>query len=194
MRARGAGQTQGIKNRKGVSRNHPNSQRVSRVPGRGRAIATGVRLNFKARALLSSELCARCSMAGSSPRWFMGRHGTDRRRLRRSHPRARGACRTAAVEGTQHPASASSGASCVEEILVHQGRQLSMGVQADAEPRRDGVTAAFRSKTRRLLPLPRPCRPRAPHSWARRPSWSLILHGEWTSHKGARRLRSAPAF
>ena len=68
-----------------------------------------------------------------------------------------------------------------------------MGVQADAEPRRDGVTAAFRSKTRRLLPLPRPCRPRAPHSWARRPSWSLILHGEWTSHKGARRLRSAPA-
>ena len=63
-----------------------------------------------------------------------------------------------------HAANASSGASCVEEILVHQGRQLSMGVQADAEPRRDGVTAAFRSKTRRLLPLPRPCRPRAPHS------------------------------
>ena len=30
-----------------------------------------------------------------------------------------------------HAANATSGASCVEEILVHQGRQLSMGVQAE---------------------------------------------------------------
>jgi len=68
----------------------------------------------------------------------------------------------------------------LDSIVTSQERYkttsiLAFAVQADAEPRRDGVTAAFRSKTRRLLPLPRPCRPRAPHSWARRPSWSLIL-------------------
>ena len=63
-----------------------------------------------------------------------------------------------------------------------------VGVGADAEPRRDGVTAAFRSKTRRLLPLPRPCRPRAPHSWARRPSWSLIL--TWRMDLSQRRSTS----
>ena len=33
---------------------------------------------------------------------------------------------------------------------------LPFAVQAHAEPRGDGVTAAFRSKTRRLLALPRP--------------------------------------
>ena len=33
---------------------------------------------------------------------------------------------------------------------------LAFAVQAHAEPRGDGVTAAFRSKTRRLLALPRP--------------------------------------
>ena len=33
---------------------------------------------------------------------------------------------------------------------------LPFSVPAHAEPRRDGVTAAFRSKTRRLLALPRP--------------------------------------
>ena len=61
-------------------------------------------------------------------------------------------------------------------------------MQADAVPRRDGVTAAFRSKTRRLLPLPRPCRPRASHSWAQRPSWSLIL--TWRMELSQRRSTS----
>ena len=65
---------------------------------------------------------------------------------------------------------------------------LAFAVQADAVPRRDGVTAAFRSKTRRLLPLPRPCRPRASHSWAQRPSWSLIL--TWRMELSQRRSTS----
>ena len=47
---------------------------------------------------------------------------------------------------------------------------LAFGMQAYAEPRRDGVTAAFRSKTRRLLALLCAWRSHASHSWARRPS------------------------
>ena len=52
---------------------------------------------------------------------------------------------------------------------------LTFAVQAYAEPRRDGVTAAFRSKTRRLLVLPHAWRSRAPHFRARRPLWSIAL-------------------
>ena len=56
---------------------------------------------------------------------------------------------------------------------------LAFAVQAHAEPRGDGVTAAFRSKTRRLLALPRPWRTHAPHFRARRPQWPPIpLNGE----------------
>ena len=59
-------------------------------------------------------------------------------------------------------------------------------VQAHAEPRGDGVTAAFRSKTRRLLALPRPWRTHAPHFRARRPQWPPIPSWFVHSVKGAR--------
>ena len=58
-------------------------------------------------------------------------------------------------------------------------------VPADAEGYPDGVTAAFRSKTRRLLALPRPWRTHAPHFWARQPQWPPIPSWFVHSHKGA---------
>ena len=63
---------------------------------------------------------------------------------------------------------------------------LAFAMQAHAEPRGDGVTAAFRSKTRRLLALPRPWRTHAPHFRARRPQ--LLPIPSWFVHsvKGAR--------
>ena len=63
---------------------------------------------------------------------------------------------------------------------------LAFAVQAHAEPRGDGVTAAFRSKTRRLLALPRPWRTHAPHFRARRPQWPPIPSWFVHSVKGAR--------
>ena len=63
---------------------------------------------------------------------------------------------------------------------------LAFAVQAHAEPRGDGVTAAFRSKTRRLLALPRPWRKHAPHFRARRPQWPPIPSWFVHSVKGAR--------
>ena len=53
--------------------------------------------------------------------------------------------------------------------------------------KRDGVTAAFRSKTRRLLALPRPWRTHAPHFRVRRPQqWPPIPSWFVHSVKGAR--------
>ena len=63
---------------------------------------------------------------------------------------------------------------------------LAFAVQAHAEPRGDGVTAAFRSKTRRLLALPRPWRTHAPHFRARRPQLPPIPSWFVHSVKGAR--------
>ena len=63
---------------------------------------------------------------------------------------------------------------------------LAFAVQAHAEPRGDGVTAAFRSKTRRLLALPRPWRTHALHFRARRPQWPPIPSWFVHSDKGAR--------
>ena len=65
---------------------------------------------------------------------------------------------------------------------------LAFAVQAHAEPRGDGhgVTAAFRSKTRRLPALPRPWRTCAPHFLARRPQWPPIPSWFVHSVKGAR--------
>ena len=63
---------------------------------------------------------------------------------------------------------------------------LAFAVQAHAEPRGDGVTAAFRSKTRRLLALPRPWRTHAPHFRARRPQCPPIPSWFVHSVKGAR--------
>ena len=53
---------------------------------------------------------------------------------------------------------------------------LGFAVQAHAEPRGDGVTAAFRSKTRRLLALPRPWRTHAPPFRARASATSIAAH------------------
>ena len=63
---------------------------------------------------------------------------------------------------------------------------VAFAVQAHAEPRGDGVTAAFRSKTRRLLALPRPWRTHAPYFRARRPQWPPIPSWFVHSVKGAR--------
>ena len=63
---------------------------------------------------------------------------------------------------------------------------LAFAVQAHAEPRGDGVTAAFRSKTRRLLALPCPWRTHAPHFRPRRPQWPPVPSWFVHSVKGAR--------
>ena len=62
---------------------------------------------------------------------------------------------------------------------------LAFAVASVRRAKRDGVTAAFRSKTRRLLALPRPWRACAPHFRARRPQWPPIPSWFVHSHKGA---------
>ena len=50
------------------------------------------------------------------------------------------------------------GSNVTSQEMYPSANILAFAVQAHAEPRGDGVTAAFRSKTRRLLALPRPWR------------------------------------
>ena len=81
------------------------------------------------------------------------------------------------------------GSNVTSQEMYPSANILAFAVQAHAEPRGGGVTAAFRSKTRRPLALPRPWRTHAPHSTfpvARRPQWPPIPSWFVHSAKGAR--------